>query len=174
MPKMFSQSCSFRTSPSEDSGRSYRQMFKTSEIKTTLVGRRSPCGASVSSLTVMDKENSMHSKKQGLSLVTTSAALILAASQAIAEPKLEVEVFEAGVEGRGDSIGTVTLTAYDHGVLIESDLTGLSPGIHGFHLHENPDCSPVEKNGKTTPAWAAGGHYDDRKSTRLNSSHVRI
>ena len=94
----------------------------------------------------------MHSKKQGLSLVTTSAALILAASQAIAEPKLEVEVFEAGVEGRGDSIGTVTLTAYDQGVLIESDLTGLSPGIHGFHLHENPDCSPVEKDGKTTEA----------------------
>ena len=60
----------------------------------------------------------MHSKKQRLSLVTTSAALILAASQTIAEPKLEVEVFEAGVEGRGDSIGTVTLTAYDQGVLI--------------------------------------------------------
>ena len=102
----------------------------------------------------------MHRIMQGVSLITTAAALILAASQAIAEPKLEVEVFEAGVEGRGDSIGTVTLTAYDQGVLIESDLSGLAPGIHGFHLHENPDCSPVEKDGKTTPAGAAGGHYD--------------
>ena len=76
-------------------------MFKTSEIVTTLVGRRSPSGASVSSLTAMDKENSMHSKKQGLSLVTAFAALILEASQAVAEPKLEVEMFGAGVEGRG-------------------------------------------------------------------------
>ncbi|RCW71106.1 Cu-Zn family superoxide dismutase [Marinobacter nauticus] len=102
----------------------------------------------------------MHRIMQGLSLITTAAALILAASQAVAEPKLEVEMYEAGVEGRGDSIGTVTLTAYDQGVLIESDLTGLSPGVHGFHLHENADCSPVEKDGKTTPAGAAGGHYD--------------
>lgn len=97
----------------------------------------------------------MHSKKQGLSLVTTSAAF----HAGFKHFYLKLWLCEC-LGSRGDSIGTVTLTAYDQGVLIESDLTGLSPGIHGFHLHENPDCSPVEKDGKTTPAGAAGGHYD--------------
>ncbi|MGC8121107.1 superoxide dismutase [Cu-Zn] SodC [Marinobacter sp. VGCF2001] len=106
----------------------------------------------------------MHRTKKQLSLATISAALVLAASQAFAEPKLEVEMFKAGVEGQGDSIGTVTLVAYDRGVLIESNLHGLAPGVHGFHLHENPDCSPVEKDGKVTPAGAAGGHYDPQNT----------
>ena len=31
---------------------------------------------------------------------------------------------------------------------------------HGFHVHENPDCSAAVKGGKTVPGLAAGGHYD--------------
>lgn len=121
-------------------------------------------GSAGPSLSEMEKEKIMHCTKPGLSLLAASAALILSASQVFAEPKLEVEMFEVGVEGQGDSLGTVTLIAYDQGVLIESDLRGLAPGIHGFHLHENPDCSPVEKDGKTTPAGAAGGHYDPQNT----------
>nr|WP_178975301.1 superoxide dismutase family protein [Marinobacter adhaerens] len=102
----------------------------------------------------------MQRMKSALPLLAASAALILSASQALAEPKLEVEMFEAGVDGQGDSLGTVTLVAYDQGVLIESDLRELAPGIHGFHLHENGDCSPSKDGEKTTPAGAAGGHYD--------------
>lgn len=106
----------------------------------------------------------MDSRKPIAPLLAASAALLLSATQVYAEPKLEVEMFEAGVEGQGDSLGTVTLIAYDEGVLVESDLRKLAPGIHGFHLHENPDCSPVKEKGKTTPAGAAGGHYDPKNA----------
>ncbi|MDN6320636.1 MAG: superoxide dismutase family protein [Marinobacter sp.] len=106
----------------------------------------------------------MYYKKLGMPLLAASAALFLSTSQVLAEPTLEVEMFKASVDGKGDSLGTVTLIAYDQGVLVESDLRMLAPGIHGFHLHENPDCSPTEENGKTTSAGAAGGHYDPQKS----------
>lgn len=48
--------------------------------------------------------------------------------------------------------GTVTFTQTDAGVRVEADLSGLTPGEHGFHVHENGDCSD---NGQ-----AAGGHFD--------------
>lgn len=106
----------------------------------------------------------MHCKKSQAPLLAASVALLLSASPVVAEPTLEVEMFEAGVEGQGESLGTVTLIAYDQGVLIESDLRKLAPGTHGFHLHENPDCTPLKDSGKTTPAGAAGGHYDPQKA----------
>jgi Cu-Zn family superoxide dismutase len=40
------------------------------------------------------------------------------------------------------------------------DLNGLAPGLHGFHVHENPSCAAAEKNGKSIPGLAAGGHDD--------------
>jgi Cu-Zn family superoxide dismutase len=49
--------------------------------------------------------------------------------------------------------GTVTFTAAGDGVKVVADLTGLSPGKHGFHIHEKADFSD--------PALAsAGGHWD--------------
>lgn len=63
-------------------------------------------------------------------------------------------------EGTGKQVGTITAYRTTFGVLFEPDLSGLSPGIHGFHLHENGDCGPTEKDGKVTPGGAAGGHYN--------------
>ncbi|MGD9056370.1 MAG: superoxide dismutase family protein [Desulfobacterales bacterium] len=36
----------------------------------------------------------------------------------------------------------------------------LTPGLHGFHVHQNPDCSFGEKGGKKISGLATGGHYD--------------
>ena len=47
--------------------------------------------------------------------------------------------------------GTVTFTQMDGAVQVQADLTGLAPGQHGFHVHENGDCS--------NNAEAAGGHF---------------
>lgn len=49
--------------------------------------------------------------------------------------------------------GTVTFTQVADGVLIRADVTGLTPGNHGFHVHENGDCSSPD-------AKSAGGHYN--------------
>ena len=62
--------------------------------------------------------------------------------------------------GIGEAVGTVALADSEYGLLITPSLTGLPPGAHGFHIHENPACGPEEKEGKVVPGLAAGGHYD--------------
>ena len=62
------------------------------------------------------------------------------------------------------AIGSVQLSESPHGLVFTPNLTGLPAGLHGFHVHENPSCDPKEKEGKKTPALAAGGHYDPQKS----------
>jgi superoxide dismutase, Cu-Zn family len=63
-------------------------------------------------------------------------------------------------QGVGKSIGTVTITEGKDGLVFTPQLTDLAPGVHGFHVHQNPDCMAAMKDGKMTPALAAGGHYD--------------
>ncbi|MGL4721806.1 MAG: superoxide dismutase [Cu-Zn] SodC [Desulfovibrionaceae bacterium] len=62
------------------------------------------------------------------------------------------------------SIGTVQLKDSDKGLEITTKLTSLTPGVHGFHVHENPSCEPLVTNGVPSPAGAAGGHYDPAKT----------
>lgn len=52
----------------------------------------------------------------------------------------------------GETLGAVTLTQTSQGVLVQADLRGLSPGAHGFHIHETGACSP--------DFTAAGGHFN--------------
>ncbi|NKB25631.1 MAG: superoxide dismutase family protein [Kiritimatiellae bacterium] len=52
-----------------------------------------------------------------------------------------------------DVKGVVQFTEVPGGVLITAQLSGLSPGKHGFHIHEYGDCSGAD--GKT-----AGGHFN--------------
>lgn len=72
----------------------------------------------------------------------------------------DIEIHQASADGVGDSIGTVTVEDSQHGLLLTPDLSGLSPGMHGFHVHQNPSCEPAEKNGEMTAALAAGGHFN--------------
>lgn len=54
--------------------------------------------------------------------------------------------------------GTITFTQTSKGVKIVADLTGLTPGKHGFHIHEFGDCSAPDGS-------SAGGHFNpDNKS----------
>ncbi|GAB5520807.1 MAG: superoxide dismutase family protein [Rhodothermales bacterium] len=49
--------------------------------------------------------------------------------------------------------GTVTFTAQQDGLLVEANLTGLSEGMHGFHVHAVGDCSAPD-------GTSAGGHFN--------------
>jgi len=49
--------------------------------------------------------------------------------------------------------GMVKFTEVDGGVVIDASVTGLSPGKHGFHIHEQGDCSAPD-------ATSAGGHFN--------------
>lgn len=81
--------------------------------------------------------------------------------------ELSVDMHKLTKDGLGEKIGTVVLRdTDDHGLMIVPDLTGLKPGAHGFHIHEKPDCGSGEKDGKTVPGLAAGGHFDPDGSGR--------
>lgn len=49
--------------------------------------------------------------------------------------------------------GTVTFTADGDAVKVVADFTGLTPGKHGFHIHEFGDCSDPK-------GASAGGHFN--------------
>lgn len=53
-----------------------------------------------------------------------------------------------------DSVrGMVTFTQTGDSIRVVADLTGLSPGRHGIHIHEYGDCSAPD-------ASSAGGHFN--------------
>jgi superoxide dismutase, Cu-Zn family len=49
--------------------------------------------------------------------------------------------------------GTVTFTEVEDGVRVRAEITGLTPGNHGFHVHEFGDCSAAD-------ASSAGAHFN--------------
>lgn len=63
-----------------------------------------------------------------------------------------VAVLHATKKG-GDVHGKVTFTQTPKGVLVEGTIEGLTPGLHGFHVHEFGDCSSDD-------AMSAGGHFN--------------
>lgn len=54
--------------------------------------------------------------------------------------------------------GTVQLTQEPGGVRVVADLSGLTPGAHGFHVHEVGDCSAPD-------ASSAGDHFNPTGAT---------
>jgi Cu-Zn family superoxide dismutase len=72
--------------------------------------------------------------------------------------KLRAEAVIEGAPGSG-IVGKVTFVQTGGeedqptpAVRVRAEVSGLSPGLHGFHLHENGACAPAYS--------AAGGHYD--------------
>lgn len=49
--------------------------------------------------------------------------------------------------------GTVTFEQVNGKVHVMAKLSGLTPGLHGFHVHENGDCSAPD-------GTSAGGHFN--------------
>lgn len=94
-------------------------------------------------------------------------SLLLLATEASANSSVRMSVVDA--KGTGPSVGQVTITQTRYGLVFSPALSGLSPGLHGFHLHENPSCAPGTDKGKPVAAFAAGGHYDPGGSKRHGS-----
>ncbi len=97
--------------------------------------------------------------------VLAATALSAAAAPALAD-RVTVTIQAVDANGIGTSLGTVVAEDTRRGVVFTPDLSGLTPGIHGFHVHTNPSCAPKEQDGKSVPALAAGGHYDPSGSGR--------
>ena len=55
--------------------------------------------------------------------------------------------------GENRASGTVTFTKVEGGVRVVADIKGLSPGKHGFHVHEFGDITSQDGS-------SAGGHFN--------------
>lgn len=93
---------------------------------------------------------------------TSVLALLIAISGgALAQ---EVTLHKVSAEGVGEAIGTVNIEQTAYGLQFTPKLQGLTPGVHGFHVHANGSCEPGVSDGKTVAAGAAGGHLDPQNS----------
>ncbi len=87
-------------------------------------------------------------------------ATLLAAHAVSHGAEIVVTMNAATAGGTGVSAGTVRIVETPYGLAFLPTLTGLPPGLHGFHVHEKPSCAPGEQNGAMAPAIGAGGHLD--------------
>jgi Cu-Zn family superoxide dismutase len=75
-------------------------------------------------------------------------------------PQKVVQMYKVDEKGINGTVGTVQITQTKYGLLFTPDLKGLTPGHHGFHIHEFSSCMPVDNKA----AGMAGTHYDPLKT----------
>lgn len=91
-------------------------------------------------------------------LSSTAAALLItiaAVSQTLSAAENNITKASAFLHPtKGNQVqGKVTFTAVNGGVKIVADVDNLTPGKHGFHIHEFGDCSAPDGS-------SAGGHFN--------------
>ncbi|MFT3741729.1 MAG: superoxide dismutase family protein [Gammaproteobacteria bacterium] len=95
----------------------------------------------------------MEYKKSKLFVLTFTALMSGMLFAAPAQAMLNQAVANVMPTAGNQVKGQVTFTPVKNGVKIVADFTGLTPGLHGFHVHEKGDCSAPD-------AQSAGGHYN--------------
>ncbi len=93
----------------------------------------------------------------------TAIVLCITATPAWADRAITVHRVDKQ-EGVGQTLGTITVRESEYGLVFTPALEkmGDESGMHGFHVHENPNCEPTQEAGRLEPAGAAGDHYDRR------------
>jgi Cu-Zn family superoxide dismutase len=92
------------------------------------------------------------------------AALLMAASLAgcfSTTTSAQAKLRQTTTMGTGENVvGWANFTQKDGTVTVDVVASGLSPGEHGVHVHENGECGPTLGPGWLTPGGAAGGHFN--------------
>jgi superoxide dismutase, Cu-Zn family len=91
-------------------------------------------------------------------IILTSIIMSLATWAAADEIVIPMQLVNE--QGAGKNIGVVRAADTAYGLLLTPQLSDLTPGIHGFHVHQHPDCGAIVPAGKPAAAMAAGGHLD--------------
>lgn len=87
----------------------------------------------------------------------------------IAETKALIEVTRAVCvlnPTKGNEVqGRIDFKKVDGGILITGEVSGLTPGKHGFHIHEFGDCS-------SSDGASAGGHFNPSNAKHGGPDHA--
>ncbi len=84
-------------------------------------------------------------------LTLLAAALVIAGCASTPAAKTASAVVKPT---QGNAVtGTVNFTQNGEHVWMTAEIKGLTPGLHGFHIHEKGDCSAPD-------ATSAGGHFN--------------
>jgi Cu-Zn family superoxide dismutase len=86
-------------------------------------------------------------------LLVSTLLLTAAEAEKATGPKKAVCVLMPTQKSDGKVQGTVTFTQKDDAVEITGEISGLTPGKHGFHIHEFGDMSSAD-------GMATGGHFN--------------
>lgn len=92
------------------------------------------------------------------------APLLLFAT--VSHAALQVSIALLDPDGTTRNAGIILIEESPYGLVFTPGVSGLSPGLHGFHVHQHPSCGPTEKNGRMVPGLAAGGHFDPDQTNR--------
>jgi Cu-Zn family superoxide dismutase len=109
-------------------------------------------------------EHHIHRIARIACLVSATALLAACAGMEASGPKTAGAKAAATLEARSGSKvgGTVSFQAVGQKLRVEGRITGLTPGEHGFHVHEAGDCSAADASsakGHFNPAAKAHGHH---------------
>ena len=86
---------------------------------------------------------------------TLAIILSLTSISAYAGKLIQIDIMDP--QGKVTAIaGTVNLENTAYGLLLTPALSKLPPGLHGFHVHEHPNCDHA--------GMAAGAHLDPAKT----------
>ena len=107
----------------------------------------------------MQTNSTLYRNTRIICLASVTGLLAACASMESAGPKAE-----ATLESRSGSTvsGTVSFQAVGQKLRVEARVAGLTPGEHGFHVHEAGDCSAPDAGsakGHFNPAAKAHGHH---------------
>jgi Cu-Zn family superoxide dismutase len=86
-----------------------------------------------------------------LSFLLAGAALVAAGAVSAAPVARAVATLKSAPGGKVE--GVVTFSQAPGGVRVNARVTGLTPGDHGFHIHEFGDCAAADFT-------SAGGHFN--------------
>ena len=95
------------------------------------------------------KKNAFY--RTGLGLIAAGALGLFGTSAFAQEPTKAIAVLHPLKDSNVE--GTVTFAKSGNEVKIVADVTGLTPGKHGFHIHQYGDCSLSDGS-------SAGGHFN--------------
>lgn len=85
-------------------------------------------------------------------ILAASAAVLLSACAGSSRSNSSAEAKLAPTQGH-TTTGTVVFVQKGSDIEVTAHVAGLTPGAHGFHIHEKGDCSAPD-------GMSAGGHFN--------------